>query len=203
MERATRPPEPPLSDGIVTLRQWRVADVRPLVSIFNNDAELVYWLDRLPQPYTEDDAREYIAKAKRGWREKELHTPLAVIDTATGELLGACGIFWHSSEQGVAEIGYWTRREARGRGRATRAVRLLAQWVLGDLEFERLELQADTRNGPSLLVAERAGFTKEGVIRSARANARDGRRVDHALFSLLRSELAESHWVRGSGAQPL
>jgi len=98
-------------------------------------------------------------------------------------------VFWHNPEHGVAEIGYWTRADARGRGVATRTVRLLAEWVLGDLGGERLELQADTRNVASIRVAEKAGFTKEGVIRSARTNARDGRRVDHALFSLLRSEL--------------
>jgi len=63
--------------------------------------------------------------------------------------------------------------------------------VLATLGFERLELLADTRNEPSLRVGEKAGFRREGVIRSARTNARDGLRVDHALYSLLRSELAQ------------
>lgn len=189
MERPTRPPDPPLSDGVVTLRPWMLDDVPALVAACNGDDDLAYWLDRLPQPYTEDDAREYVVESEGGWRGEAVQTRLAVVDAETGEIFGSCGVFWHNPEQGVAEVGYWTRREARGRGVATRTVRLLAGWVLGDLEYERLELQTDTRNEPSARVAEKAGFTVEGVIRSARMNARDGRRVDHTLYSLLRSEL--------------
>ncbi len=107
----------------------------------------------------------------------------------TGDVLGSCGVIWRNPDQGVTEVGYWTRREARGSGVAARAVRLVAGWVLGELGAARLELRADTRNVASIRVAEKAGFTKEGVIRSARTNARDGTRVDHALYSLLRSEL--------------
>ena len=165
-----------------------MADVPALVESCNDD-ELAYWLDRLPQPYTKSDARAYVSRARRAWRGKALETPLAVADADTNVVLGACGIFWHNPEQGVAEVGYWVRREARGRGIATRAVRMLADWILGDLSYERLELQADTRNTASVHVAEKAGFTAEGVIRSARTNARDGHRVDHVLYSLLRSEL--------------
>jgi RimJ/RimL family protein N-acetyltransferase len=42
-------------------------------------------------------------------------------------------------------------------------------------------------NDASQRVAERAGFTREGVLRSYREQK--GRRYDHAVFSLLRSEL--------------
>jgi RimJ/RimL family protein N-acetyltransferase len=38
-------------------------------------------------------------------------------------------------------------------------------------------------------VAEKAGFTFEGVLRSVHVDARDGSRVDHAVYSLLREEL--------------
>jgi RimJ/RimL family protein N-acetyltransferase len=189
IERPTTPPKPPLSDGVVTLRAWRTEDVPALVTICNGDEEMSYWLDRLPQPYTQKDGSDYVLRAERGWRGEEIETPLAIVDAETGEVLGSCGVRWNDPQQGVAEVGYWTRREARGRGVATRALRLLAGWVLGTLSFERLELLADTRNEPSLRVGKKAGFRREGVIRSARTNARDGLRVDHALYSLLRSEL--------------
>ena len=175
----------------MTLRPWRTEDVPALVTICNGDEEMSYWLDRLPQPYTQKDGRDYVLRAERGWRGQEMETPFAIVDAETGEVLGSCGVRWNDSQQGVAEVGYWTRREARGRGVATRAVRLLAGWVLGTLSFERLELLADTRNEPSLRVGKKAGFKREGVIRSARINARDGLRVDHALYSLLRSELVQ------------
>jgi RimJ/RimL family protein N-acetyltransferase len=61
--------------------------------------------------------------------------------------------------------------------------------VLRELGCERLQLRADERNVPSQRVAEKAGFTREGVLRSAHFNARLDRRVDFVMFSLLPSEL--------------
>jgi RimJ/RimL family protein N-acetyltransferase len=186
-ERPSAPPDPPLSDGVVTLRQWREMDVPALVAVLNGDSEIVRWLDRLPQPYTARDAREYVEFAERGWRGDHLgETPLAIADAATNEPLGSLGLRW-TPEEAVAEVGYWTGRPFRGRGVATRAVRLAAGWVLGDLGYERLELEADPRNGASLGVAERAGFTCEGILRSVHRDARTGERVDHALYALLRT----------------
>jgi RimJ/RimL family protein N-acetyltransferase len=77
----------------------------------------------------------------------------------------------------------------RGRGIASRAVRLAARWALEDCGVARLQLRADVRNEPSQRVAEKAGFTREGVLRSSRYSARQGRRVDFAMYSLLPGEL--------------
>ena len=189
MERPTSPPDPPLSDGVVALRPWGGEDVPALVELCSGDEEMAYWLDRLPQPYTENDGRAYVEIGERGWRGEGTETPFAIVDAVSGDVLGSCAVFWTGAPDGNAEVGYWVGRGARGRGVATRAVRLVARWVLGDLGFERLQLLADTRNVASCRVAERAGFTKEGVVRSSRANARDGQRIDYALYSLLRSEL--------------
>jgi ribosomal-protein-alanine N-acetyltransferase len=52
-----------------------------------------------------------------------------------------------------------------------------------------LQLRADVRNAASNRVAEKAGFTREGVLRSSRRNVRLGRRVDFVMWSLLRAEL--------------
>jgi RimJ/RimL family protein N-acetyltransferase len=88
----------------------------------------------------------------------------------------------------VAEVGYWVRRESRGQGVATRATRLAAGWALGTCGMKRLQLRADSRNVASQHVAESAGFRREGVLRSVRFNARQGRRVDFVMYSLLADE---------------
>ena len=113
MERPTAPPDPPLSDSVVTLRLWSLADVPALVAACDGDDELAYWLDAMPQPYTEDDARDYVGKGETGWRGDWLETPFAVVGAESDEVLGSCGVIWRNPEQGVAEVGYWTRREAR------------------------------------------------------------------------------------------
>ena len=147
------------------------------------------WLDSVPSPYTEASARAYLAYCDRGWRGRGGETPFAIADAATDAVLGSCGVHWVAVEDGVAEVGYWVAPWARGRGAATRATRLVAEWVLGRLHLERLQLRADPLNVASCRVAERAGFTREGVLRSVRFSPRQNRRIDIALYSLLRPEL--------------
>jgi RimJ/RimL family protein N-acetyltransferase len=185
--RPTTPPDPPLSDGVVALRPWSRDDVPDLAGAV--DLEIARWLDSVPQPYGEPEARAYVAYAERGWRGRGAETPFAVVDAGTGALLGSCGVHWLDPDQALAEVGYWVRAEARGRGVATRATRLVAGWVLGTLRYERLQLRADPRNAASCRVAERAGFTHEGVLRSLRWSHRQQRRIDVAMYSLLRSEI--------------
>jgi RimJ/RimL family protein N-acetyltransferase len=186
--RPSAPPHPPLTDAVVALRPWSDADIAALVAAANDD-EIARWLDRLPQPYTEIEARAYIAFGRRGWRAEEDETPFAITDATTDEPLGSLGVRWADADEGVAEVGYWVARPARGRGVATRATRLAARWVLDDLGFDRLELRADPLNVASCRVAERAGFTLDGTLRSIRVNRRLGRRIDLRLYSLLRAEL--------------
>ena len=188
MERPKAPPDPPLSDGVVTLRPWNERDVPTLVRLCNGEPTLIDWL-RFPDPYTEHHAREYLAASARGWQGDALETPFAVVDADTQDVLGACGVLWTDPSQGVADIGYWTARDARGRGVATRAVHLLAHWVLVDLGFERLQLQVDIRNTASIRVAEKAGFMREREIPRERVERNDGGAFDHALYAIRRDAI--------------
>ena len=152
------------------------------------DEEIARWIDSIPHPYTERDARAFLAVSRRGWREGTL-AAFAVSRTAGDDILGGIGIHVIEAEQAVAEIGYWVKREARRQGAATRAVRIASRWALEECEAERLQLRADVRNVASQRVAERAGFTREGVLRSSRYSDRQHRRVDFVIFSLLPDEL--------------
>jgi RimJ/RimL family protein N-acetyltransferase len=181
-----RAPDPPLSDGVIMLRPWTDADA-PAVADACRDPEIAHWIDDIPAPYTRADARTYISTARRGWKDGSLWA-FAVTDAATGEVLGSCGIGWQDRVQSVAEIGYWVRSQTRGRGIATRAVRLASRWAFDACGVLRLQLRADTENAASLRVAERAGFRREGILRSIRYSHRQGRRVDFVIFSLLPGE---------------
>ena len=68
---------------------------------------------------------------------------------------------------------------------------LLVRWVVENTGARRLQLHADVENIASQRVAEKAGFTREGVLRSQRYNERLGKRVDFVMWSLLREELRE------------
>jgi RimJ/RimL family protein N-acetyltransferase len=182
-------PDPPLSDGVVTLRPWREDDVDDLVACLDGEEEIARWLDAVPQPYRETEARSWIEHSASAWKDGT-STPFAVTDATTGDLVGSVGFGWVGErDQRVGEVGYWMRRDVRDRGLTTRAVRLVSKWALTELGCERLQLRADERNLPSQRVAEKAGFTREGVLRSVHFNARQDRRVDFVMFSLLAAEL--------------
>ncbi len=184
---APAPPDPVLDDGVISVRAWQEADAG-LLAAACNDPEIARWLDEVPSPYTEADALEWVRRAGELRRDGSA-SPFAITDAETGAVLGAVGVHWIDPEQKVADIGYWAAPDARGQGIVTRAVRLVAGWVLGELGFERLQLRADPLNEASCRVAERAGFTREGTLRSVRYNARQQRRIDFAMYSLLRDEL--------------
>jgi RimJ/RimL family protein N-acetyltransferase len=108
--------------------------------------------------------------------------PLAAVEDASGEVIGA-GILHHlDAERGIVEIGYFVFPAARGRGFATTIARLLAEHAFS-LGVERVAAYVNVDNTASERVVERAGFTREGVVRSMPKP--DGRRVDKTLFSLL------------------
>jgi RimJ/RimL family protein N-acetyltransferase len=181
-----RPPEPPLTDGIVALRPWGEAgDVEALVAACN-DVAIAEFLEMIPSPYTDADAREYIERTRQGWADGRATNFAMLVD---GAAVGSVGVHWLEPEQGMAEVGYWVSPEIRGQGICTRAVRLVSRWVLEHPGMERLQLRADQENTASRKVAEKAGFTQEGILRSARYNPRLGRRIDFVMYSLLRREL--------------
>jgi RimJ/RimL family protein N-acetyltransferase len=178
------PPSPPLSDGVVTLRPWAERDIRAIVTACRDD-DIAWWLDQVPQPYGDSNARAYLAMTRRGWKEGSLSS-FAVVDASGEDVpIGSISAHWLDSDQAVAEIGYWVRAEARGRGVATRATILISRWAIDVCGMQRVQLRADARNLASQRVAERAGFEREGVLRSVRYNSRQHRRVDFVMYSLL------------------
>jgi RimJ/RimL family protein N-acetyltransferase len=81
------------------------------------------------------------------------------------------------------ELGYVILAAERGRGYAGSVLRALTRWAFDEVGAERVVLHIEVANAPSLRVAERAGYTREGVMRSA--YVKQDRRADTVLFSLL------------------
>ena len=93
--------------------------------------------------------------------------------------------------EGVAWIErQWGRQErgaARGRGRGSRAVALLARWAVADASLERVEALVLPDNLASQRVLEKAGFRREGLLRSYLVVG--DRRADALIYSLLPGDL--------------
>jgi RimJ/RimL family protein N-acetyltransferase len=176
------PPDPPLTDGVVTLRAWRDTDVGALTALMD-DPEIARWT-RAPSPYEERHAIEWLATHSTLIRRRA-ELPMAIVAAEGGELLGSVALRF--PEDGRGEFGYLLGRQARGRGVATRALRLYAAWAFEELGIERLEVLVQPDNEPSLALAERVGFKREGLLRSQ--TVLRGKRVDMVVLGMLRGEL--------------
>ena len=166
---------------MIVLRPLDERDL-PAIERAASDAEISKWFD-LP---TRSPA-EYLAAKRERWAAGT-GASFAICDaTRPDRCLGH--VFVERDDDGRASVGYWLLEDGRGNGRATRAVRLLASWALPEMRLARLQLHTDPENVASQRVAERAGFTREGVLRAYNARS-DGGRADAVVYSLLPQDLA-------------
>jgi len=187
-------PEPRLGDGLVVVRPFAPDDA-PAVAAACQDPLIQERCYFVPSPYRLEDAKRFIAEAQRELVAGTV-AHCAICDAGSGELLGAVNLVDYP-EREAAEIGYWVRREARGRGIATAALRLVMRYAFEQVGVERLEIMTETPNLPSQRLAEELGFTREGVARAylASRGERDRDlvdpahgRIDQVLFALLLPE---------------
>ncbi|MFB4273776.1 MULTISPECIES: GNAT family N-acetyltransferase [unclassified Nonomuraea] len=155
-------PQPVLtSERNLLLRPWAAADAPMIVDAFSDPATR-YWHGRSVESVAE--AGDLIDDYTRGWSE-ETSANWAVV-TDEGEVLGRVALRTIDLEQGEAEVAYWMRAAARGRGAAPAGVRTLSAWAFG-IGLHRLFLNHSVRNAASCRVAEKAAFALEGTRRSA------------------------------------
>jgi RimJ/RimL family protein N-acetyltransferase len=114
-----------------------------------------------------------------------------MIELEDGTLIGDLGWFgvpYGPNRRSVAwKIGCTLDVPYRGRGYGSRAQRLLAEHLFATTPSNRVEADTDVENVAEQRALERAGFTRDGVVRGAQF--RGGRWHDLLLYSLLRSDV--------------
>jgi len=176
--------EPPTLDaGPVRLRPPDTRD-RTAILVAYQDPQIVRWFG-VPQPYTEADARRYVEQeAPQEWARGT--EAIFVIADAADAYVGAVDLRISTTDPAVGEVGFLIAPQARGRGYATAAVRALATWGFAELGLIRIQWRAEVGNDASRRVAEKAGFTMEGLVRQGYQD--DGRRRDCWIAALLRTD---------------
>lgn len=173
-----------LSDDVVVFRRWSEADVAQQLAAFG---DVVFETHSDWAPRSEVDARQRLINREQARLRGEL-IDFALVDSIDlSVVLGGASLNDVDLRNSRASLGYWLAPAARGRGVATHAVRLLARWAFRALPLARLEITCGPDNHGSQRVAERCGFSREGVLRS-HVSFRGGRR-DSVMFSLLPGEL--------------
>ncbi len=142
-------------------------------------AELTWLTDQL----SVNDAKEYI---KAGLERFAANNGLRAGIWLQANLAGIASLHGVSWADRKASLGYWLGAAFQGQGLVTKACRTLINYSFSELKLNRLEIQCDSDNERSRKVAERLGFTQEGVLRQAWLSG--DRFVDLAVYSLLTSE---------------
>jgi RimJ/RimL family protein N-acetyltransferase len=148
------------------------------------DPDIQRWTT-IPSPYLREHAVGFTEQlVPDGWADGSMFT-FGVFLPVGGELAGMLGITMRAL--GVGEIGFWATKEHRGNGYITEAALTASRWAFTRRALDRIEWRAEVGNTGSRAVAERAGFTVEGVLRSGLNNK--GVRRDCWVGSLLPSDL--------------
>jgi len=180
-----RPPDPPLGSDKFLLRPLVASDAEAIYAACQ-DPDIARWTT-IPQPYLREHATGFVADTIDAWEHGREPT-FAMVDRASGRLIGCVGLRSDGASGHAMEIGYWTAPAGRGRGLTTEAVRLVSRWALLDLRAERVGLLVYVGNEASARVAEKAGFRREGVLR--RYSLQRGTPRDTIVHSLIRADLA-------------
>lgn len=166
-----------LADGEVRLRPLGMADVGDVLHLENLPDVRARSLARHER--TRDEIERRCAAVASEWLAG-IRAELTIRD---GDAFAGCIGLYNDAFSRQAMVGYSVLPGFRGRGIATRAVRLVAGWAAA-IGVRRLVAGTMTDNLASQRVLAKAGFVREGIQRS-RFEGPDGTRIDdvtHVLF---------------------
>jgi RimJ/RimL family protein N-acetyltransferase len=171
---------PTLTAGPFRLRPFTLADIDAVREAASDP--YIPLITTVPAAFTEDEGRRFI---ERQWSRAEQGTgySFAIADADTDRAVGQIGLWLKDLGEGRASAGYWLVRSARGRRAAARALQALALWALHELQIPRLELHVEPWNTASIMTAGKAGFQREGLLRSWQEV--DGTRRDMYMYARL------------------
>lgn len=153
----------PIETERLLLRPFRLGDAEDLHAIWSDPAAERFRGDEpaWPRPRVVDDTRRYLEKIVSGQHERG-YAPWAVIEKATGRLIGDCGLFPTQDAEPEIELAYGLAPDTWGRGYATEAARACVRVAFEELGAERVVADVDPTNRASVRVLEKVGFEPAG-----------------------------------------
>jgi ribosomal-protein-serine acetyltransferase len=176
-----------LIEGPLLIRPYREGDASALYEAVRESLpEVSRWLPWCHENYSIEESREFVGSRETSAHDGEWYS-FAVFEREGGKFLGGVGLNFFNRVHQMANLGYWVRTSAAGRGVATDATRAVARFGFEELGLQRIEIVAAVGNLPSQRVAEKAGAVREGVLRKRLLI--NGQLQDAVLFSLIAEDL--------------
>lgn len=171
----------------VAIRPYQAADA-PLLyeAAAESIADIYPWMPWCHPGYTLAESEQWLQICLAD-REAKRAFDFVIHDQETGKFLGAVALNQIHPLHQFANLGYWVRSSCAGHGIAATAARLCACFGFAELDLKRIEIVTAAGNRRSQRVAEKAGATREGVLRN-RLKLGDVWH-DAVLFSLVPDDL--------------
>jgi RimJ/RimL family protein N-acetyltransferase len=167
----------------IHLSEFQGSDKTALIAHLN-DRDIYERTLRIPFPYTDASANEWLALVAKITEQQgqQVHFAIRKDDDA---LIGGCGFDgFQLGTSHRAEIGYWLAKPYWGRGIMTAVVQRLCQHAFDEFGLVKIIAHIFVGNSGSARVLEKCGFQEEGFLR--KHFVKDGNPIDARLFGLLR-----------------
>ncbi len=148
--------------------------------------DLNQWLPWARLDYTAGDTSAFIRESLQAWKEERAWDYSIRDKNLPGTHIGNVSLWTVSKLGKIVEIGYWIRSDETSNGGCTEAVDRVLEEAFTKLGYHKAVLRIAVGNDASDRVAEKLGFTREGVLREELLIR--GNWVDHSLWSLLDRE---------------
>ena len=169
----------------VVVRDGAERDIPEVLIAHQDDPEMHVLLGEERTPTGAELGRR--SEGESSTRSTGTGATLTILEPGSDECLGQIYIHHLDWDRKRAELGIWVAPQARGRGLARGALRLVSAWLLRNCGIERVALVTATHNQPMRHAGQGAGFREEGVLR---AHLRErSTRVDAVVMALVRADL--------------
>jgi ribosomal-protein-alanine N-acetyltransferase len=175
----------PLQTERLTLRHYVLSDIPALMPLIGA-REVAATTLRIPHPYTESDAQEFIVMTREDHSSANgLH--LGIVLRETGALCGGVGLRIEP-EHRHAELGYWIGVPYWGNGYATEAAAAVVKHGFEVIGLHRIFASHFADNTASAGVLKKIGMRREGRQRAH--ILKWGKFLDLEMYGMLASDLA-------------
>jgi RimJ/RimL family protein N-acetyltransferase len=148
-----------------SIRLYRPQDAEAMhAAAAESVADIHPWMAWCHEGYSIEEARTWVATAVESARKGTAYE-FAVWDE-NERFVGACGVNFINPLNRMANLGYWVRSSAAGRGVAVSAARQAADFAFRELKLVRLEIVCAVGNTRSQRVAQKVGAQREAVLKN-------------------------------------
>jgi RimJ/RimL family protein N-acetyltransferase len=152
-------PSSELHTDRLILRPYALTDITDLVRLAGT-REVAATTLRIPHPYTEQDARDFLAKCA----EPSAEPRFAITRRSDGQFCGGIGLRVDEAQH-HAELGYWLGVPYWGQGYATESGRAVLDYGFDTLGLHRIYASYVTPNVASGRVLRKISMRHEGLMR--------------------------------------